>query len=143
MCSCTKNKLDLFDLQVLWLFCLANFILGVTRVTYGKRSFTTVTMLHFDRCFTGGMARNKSRIFRLLKGLVLINVKIATGKISKIRILSSGPLATPTVVSKLFWSKVFFAFSACGGLRTGTSMPVLTAWLGAYWERVDCSWHHH
>ncbi len=28
-------------------------------------------------------------------------------------------------------------------IRTGRIMPVLTAWLRASWERVDCSWHHH
>ena len=39
-------------------------------------------------------------------------------------------------------------FSACGGMRTGNNMPVLTAyfpfyWFRACWKRVDCLWHYH
>ena len=43
---------------------------------------------------------------------------------------------------------LLFMFSACGGLRTGNSMPVFKAyfplkWLRAFWGMVDSSWHHH
>ena len=42
---------------------------------------------------------------------------------------------------------LLIVFSACGGIRTRRSMPVLTVyfprWFRASWQRVDCPWHHH
>ena len=47
-------------------------------------------------------------------------------------------------VPSCFWYFIFVVFSACGGIRTGRTMPVWTAYFPVTsWERVDCSWHHH
>ena len=48
----------------------------------------------------------------------------------------------------LLFILLLFVFSACGRIRTGNTLPDLTAyafpcWLRVSWERVDCLWHHH